>query len=243
MIRTTRNRAYEFGEMELLINKAFMKRDRLRWLKKAASTRHGLMLLIVLCIMVFSCTGCIVRPAGPNEFVAVPAHTKVKMRYGLFASAEYENYRDTEAKVKCEYNPETKQFKLDAEFKETASTATVAQEGLMAEWTKQQQQQIDGLKWVVEQWKQHGENINNILARVSDMVSTLTNVLNVKLNKDGVQAGNALAPPGATAPAETDPEVKAFMEEQRQLNQAILDELKSLNESKSGAVDPSTPQS
>lgn len=185
--------------------------------------------------------GCIVKPAEPNDFKAVPAHTKVKMRYGLFASAEYENYRDTEARVKCEYSPETKQFKLDAEFIETATTATKAQEGLMAEWTKQQKQQHDALVWVVEQHKAIGENIAKTVGALGDIVKTLTNVLNFKLNKDGIQGGNALAPPPAAATPASDPKFEAFMQEQQRLNQSLIDTLNELKESKDAPPLPPPP--
>lgn len=160
----------------------------------------GLRLLMATCaiigmvalVLVFG-AGC-VSPQAASDWAPKTASTECEVYVGVFGAAgKWKDYKDRKGKLDIVYDPETKRWEFHADLTSSASTATQAQEGLMREWTVQQQQQIDGLKWVVEQIKAHGENIDRIMAHLESMLSSLTNVLNVSANKDGIQAGNQLA--------------------------------------------------
>ena len=193
------------SEIELLIDSHLRKARRRRVFREAVrSTEVRLGFLLILVVIMIALAGC-VTPQQANEWRAVTPYTEIQMNYGLFAKARYRNYMNVDAELKCEYNPETRQFLLDTKLVTDAATPMKAQEGVMAEWTRQQQQQIEGLKYVVEQIKAHGENLDKLAARavklgeaaiggftaVSKIVADAANVV---IGPDGVRAGSQLAP-------------------------------------------------
>ncbi len=196
------------SEIELLIDSHLRKSRRRRVFREAVtSTEARLVFLLLLVVIMLTLAGC-VTPQKANEWNAVTPYTEIQMNYGLFAKARFRNYMNVNAALKCEYNPDTKQFLLDTKIEADAATAMKAQEGVMTEWTRQQQQQIEGLKYVVEQIRAHGDNIDRVLARVTDMAGilgsavtqlaqTAAQALNVSLGPEGVRAGSQLAPAAA----------------------------------------------
>ncbi len=160
--------------------------------------------LIVLIVVSAQLLGCITSPSRPKDWY----EPEWRIRWSPWTGLDARNTKDFAGHCTVELDPETgKITRLDIQVENTASVVNQSQEALMREWTKQQQQQIDGLKWVVEQWKTHGENIDKILGRVVSMVDTLASMFNIQLTKDGLIGGNQLAPPQPVAPAPTEDQI------------------------------------